>query len=102
MTKECFHGALTNSCETRERDAEIERLRSELAEAKKRVITDEQIDRAWEFRGVDAPEAAEDALAALGVVACEECGGGGLVKSETAPCHIECPACHGHGWRRED
>jgi len=37
MTDECKHGSLLRSCEICDRDAEIERLRAEVAEKDKRI-----------------------------------------------------------------
>jgi len=78
-------------------------------EADMLMIPFSKIDAAWaevppyEYdAGSLAPADALAPLLKLGIVACEECGGSGLVKSETAPCHIECPGCHGHGWKLDN
>lgn len=61
------------------------------------VITDAQIDAAW-AQGFDA-------LAELGIVRCEECGGSGEggMRYDGSPVPVEenCHDCNGHGWVKE-
>ena len=113
---------LVRDCEQSlaERDSRIEELEQTLEnmlhgrrefinhfKEKPVLITHEQIDAAWKMvRGwrYEGGTTGEDLrlwmfiFKRLGIVECEECGGSGEVKSETAPCHIGCPACNGHGW----
>ncbi len=90
----------------REKCAEVERLKA-------RVITDEQIDKAWERLSLDSEETwtkytygVLETLRDLGIVECPECSGSGLRLpkkiGENFRCQTECLHCHGHGWIREE
>ena len=49
----------------------------------------------------DMAHAIEKALAELGIVACEGCGGERVVPAEHCMCLMckdKCPDCNGHGW----
>ena len=60
-------------------------------------ITADQIDAAWadawrRYRGT-VSTAGFSSLEKVGIVACEECGGGVSKAWDNG-----CPSCHGHGW----
>ena len=55
-------------------------------------ISHAQIDAAWKVATSEEPYA-DDCLAELHIVACEECGGGVSKAWDNG-----CPSCHGHGW----
>jgi len=75
------------------------------------IITDEQIDKAWDRLNGDTEETwteythgVFDTLDDLNIVACEECGGSGKKESRSSSMREEpmlwtCPTCNGHGWR---
>ena len=68
------------------------------------IITTDQIDAAWNQAqewAYTQPDCFE-ALACLNIVACEECGGSGVVREHERGYEdgVEdtCPSCNGHGW----
>ena len=73
-------------------------------------ITNARIDMLWKRRSFyigAALAAIDDCLAAIYVVACEECGGSGEVMKRreyffdtgnSIDSPEDCPDCHGHGW----
>ena len=68
------------------------------------IITTEQTDAAWGIVDsfLDEGRGAAEALAIFGIVACEECGGSGVVREHERGYEdgVEdtCPSCNGHGW----
>jgi hypothetical protein len=70
------------------------------------VITEEQIDKAWEQRyHIDGIGDGQPLIRAdlLHVVACKKCGGSGKTESRTGsmkeePMLWSCKDCYGHGW----
>ena len=61
------------------------------------LVTYKQINAAWadawgKYRGTDST-AGFSSLEKVGIVACEECGGGVSKAWDNG-----CPSCHGHGW----
>jgi hypothetical protein len=78
---------------------EISRLLAEVKRLKARVITDEQIDKAW----IIAEKPVEKLiLKKLGIFACPECHGSGVVAVRSFGGVFKCDDCHGHGWIREE
>ena len=80
-------------------------------EKKAHHITDAQIDAAWKWvpdvivkqRGM----LVEPALAELGILRCEGCGGSGVAVVQAGPdihekMQDECPDCNGKGWEIHD
>ena len=64
----------------------------QLASGEVVLLTQGQIDNAWKVATGEEPYA-DDCLAELHIVACEECGGGVSKAWDNG-----CPSCHGHGW----
>jgi hypothetical protein len=88
-------------------DANNDELRAEVERLKARVITDEQVDRAWKRRdgyalGGYAWAWYGAALIDLGIVECQGCGGSGIKDVPRGQVTMACPRCHGHGWIREE
>jgi hypothetical protein len=102
---------------SRELIDEITRLRARIAELEElvtlnqvrrldrrheHIITEEQIDMAWEKLNRDIYRAVvKTYFAKLGIVACSECGGSRIIGRATPhPC--DCTGCHrngkSHGW----
>ena len=83
---------------------EIRDLRAEVKRLKSREITEEQIDKAWEYahfhtRG-EHRDICLELLLKLGIVECPECiGHVGMYSTVTG---LNCPRCDGHGWIREE
>jgi len=76
------------------------------------IITTDQIDAAWEYvqnilfatkGNADFKRFAKEIFERIGIVACEECGGSGVVREHERGYEdgVEdtCPSCHGHGWK---
>ena len=76
-------------------------------------FTDEQLDAAWEYvqnilfatkGNADFKRFAKEIFERIGVVACEECGGSGVVREHERGYEdgVEdtCPSCHGHKWKK--
>ena len=76
----------------------------QLASGEVVLLTQDQIDAAWEHTDNEPPRSNEAlaTLAELGIVACEKCGGSGRGETEHAGALGEfewvCDSCHGHGW----
>lgn len=72
-------------------------------------ITTAQIDKAWEwandYSDPDARFYAFETLEQIGIVACEDCVGGGssfdVVDGGKVHLEYTCPTCHGHKWRKK-
>jgi len=96
--------------ELKEKDKRIEELEQDrergLEERGYHIITTDQIDAAWKVATSEEPYA-DDCLAELGIVACEECGGSRVhrawdfypnEKPHDGQTLSFCESCHGHGW----
>jgi len=100
-------GILKGAWQLAEELAEAKRHIEELEQDRERgleergyhIITADQIDAAWEHFAKNkelrpySRAGAECAMKELGIVACEECGGGVSKAWDNG-----CPSCHGHGW----
>ena len=68
----------------------------------KRIITDEQIDAAWGWRGEFVarycPSLFDDVMKELGIHRCEGCKGEGQIFPTRAQ-HMD---CNGHGWVKHE
>ena len=72
----------------------------QLASGEVVLLTQGQIDAAWDavvVNPTDQGMRAHEVVEMLGIVACEECGGSGVLTPDGLP-DRECPSCHGHGW----
>jgi len=74
----------------------------QLASGEVVLLTQGQIDKAWEYvqnilfatkGNADFKRFAKEIFERIGIVACEECGGGVSKAWDNG-----CPSCHGHGW----
>jgi hypothetical protein len=68
------------------------------------IITDEQIDKAWELTEcqLEYASGAGHFAERIGIVECPECHGSGLVWPGMCLPQIECHRCQGRRWIREE
>ena len=70
----------------------------QLASGEVVLLTQGQIDWAWRVASSEEPYT-DDCLAELGIVACEECGGSGMIGNPSSSDQVcICHDCGGHGW----